>query len=71
VEKPEVILRVSVDGQGRAQTLEVVSGDEKKVSAALAAAKHWAFQPCSEGAECEHTLKFTDYGGASMVKVIE
>lgn len=71
VEKPEIIIRVSVDGQGRAQTFEVVRGDEKKVSAALAAAKRWAFQPCSGGGDCEHLLKFTDYGGASVVRMVE
>jgi hypothetical protein len=66
--KPEVIIRVSVDREGRPQTLLVLQGDQKKVSAALAAAKRWSFQPCS--ADCEHLLKFTDYGGASVVQMI-
>lgn len=66
--KPEVIIRVSVDREGRPQAFDVLQGDQKKVSAALAAAKRWSFQPCS--ADCEHLLKFTDYGGASIVQMI-
>jgi hypothetical protein len=69
--KPEVMIRVSVDGEGRAQGFQVVSGDQKKTAAALAAAKRWSFQPCASSAECEHLLKFTDYGGASRVQMID
>ncbi len=69
--KPEVMIRVSVDGEGRAQAFQVVSGDQKKTAAALAAAKRWSFQPCASSAECEHLLKFTDYGGASRVQMID
>lgn len=69
--KPEVMIRVSVDGEGRAQEFHVLSGDQTKVAAALNAARHWSFQPCSSSDECEHLLKYTDYGDASVVKIID
>lgn len=69
--KPEVIVSVSVDSQGRPQTLHVVRGDGKKISAALTAARRWSFQPCSDSAGCEHLLKFTDHGEASTMQMIE
>jgi outer membrane biosynthesis protein TonB len=69
--KPEVMIRVGVDRQGRAHTFNIVQGDRKKVPAALAAARRWSFQPCSGSAECEHLLKFTDYGDASVVQIID
>jgi hypothetical protein len=69
--KPEVIVRVSVDGEGQAQTFQILQGDRKKIPAALAAAKRWHFQPCSDSAACEHSLKITDYGDASSVQMID
>ncbi len=69
--KPEVMIRVSVDSEGRAQAFQVLRGDRKKISAALAAAKRWSFQPCSGSVDCEHLLKFTDYGDASIVHMID
>jgi hypothetical protein len=69
--KPEVMIRVSVDSAGRAQSFQILSGDHTKTSAALNAAKHWPFQPCSTSAVCEHTLKFTEYGDSSSVKMID
>jgi hypothetical protein len=69
--KPEVVIRVSVDRQGRAQAFHVLRGNEKKKSAALNAAKHWSFEPCPGSTDCEHLLKFTDYGDASVVQMIE
>lgn len=71
LEKPEVMIRVSVDHQGRAQAFQVLQGDRKKRSAALAAARRWSFQPCSGSVDCEHLLKFTDYGDASFVQMID
>jgi len=65
--KPEVIIRVSVDSEGRATAFQILRGDQKKSSAALAAARHWSFQPCSSSADCEHLLKYTDYGDASSI----
>jgi hypothetical protein len=65
--KPEVIIRVSVDSEGRATAFQILRGDQKKSSAALAAARHWSFQPCPASADCEHLLKFTDYGDASSI----
>lgn len=69
--KPEVVISVSVDRDGRAQAFHVLRGDQKKISAALHAAKRWSFQPCSGAEDCEHLLKFTDYGDASIVQVID
>lgn len=69
--KPEVMIRVSVDNEGRVQALHILRGDQKTKSAALYAAKHWHFQPCSDSAGCEHLLKFTDYGDASSVQIID
>jgi hypothetical protein len=70
-EKPEVILRVSVDREGRSQEVQFLRGDQKKRLAALNAARHWFFQPCSGAADCEHLLKFTDHGDVSTVQVID
>ena len=70
-EKPEVIIRVSVDQQGRAGTFRIVQGDREKIPAALHAARLWHFQPCSGSGSCEHLLKFTDYGDASLVRMID
>jgi hypothetical protein len=60
-----------VDSEGLAQEFHVVRGDRKKKSAALNAARHWCFQPCSGSAGCEHLLKFTDYGDASILRMID
>ena len=70
-EKPGVMIRVSVDQQGRAGTFRIMQGDRTKIPAALRAARLWHFQPCSGSATCEHLLKFTDYGDASLVQVID
>ena len=70
-EKPEVMIRVSVDREGRAQAFQILRGDQKKIPAALAAAKHLSYQPCSGNADCEHVLKFTDYGDTSIVQRID
>jgi len=69
--KQEVVISVSVDRDGRAMAFRVLRGDQKKVSAALHAAKRWSFQPCSGAEDCEHLLKFTDYGDASIVQMID
>ena len=69
--KPEVMIRVSVDREGRALAFHVLRGDQKKISAALNAARRWSFQPCFGSADCEHLLKFTDYGDASIVQMID
>ena len=71
LEKTEVILRVTVDGAGRAQSFQIMRGDRKKKSEALHAARLWNFQPCPGSAGCEHMLKFTDYGDASTVQSID
>ena len=68
---PEVIMSVSVDSQGRAQAFQILQGNQKKGSAALNAARQLSFQPCSSSADCEHRLKFTDYGDASIVQKID
>jgi hypothetical protein len=70
-QKLEVIIRVSVDRQGRGQAFNVVQGDEQKIAAAMKAARRWSFKPCASEADCEHLLKFTDYGDASFVQVID
>jgi outer membrane biosynthesis protein TonB len=69
--KPEVMIRVSVDREGRALAFKIVRGDRKKISAALDAARRWSFQPCPGSADCEHVLKVTDYGDATSVQIIE
>ena len=69
--RPEVMIRVSVDTEGRVQSFHVLRGDQRRRSAALNAAKHWSFQPCSNSADCEHLLKFTDYGDVSMLRMID
>jgi hypothetical protein len=69
--KSEVMIRVSVDHEGQAQTFHILQGNRKKMSVALNAAKHWHFQPCSSSAGCEHLLKFTDYGDASILQMID
>jgi hypothetical protein len=68
---PEVMIRVSVDTQGRAQAFQILQGDHKQTSAALSAARQLSFRPCSSSADCEHLLKFTDYGDASIVQSID
>jgi hypothetical protein len=68
--KPEVIVRVRVDGGGRAHAFQIVRG-KQDISAALAAVKRWPFQPCAVGAGCKHLLKFTNYGDASVIQVID
>ena len=70
-EKLEVLIRVSVDGSGQAQNFEVLSGNQTRESAALKAARLLRFQPCTTSEACEHMLKFTDYGDASVVKMID
>jgi hypothetical protein len=67
----EVMIRVSVDRHGRAQQVEILRGDPKKTSAALNAARRFAFEPCHGSFDCDHLLKFTDYGDASIVQKID
>jgi outer membrane biosynthesis protein TonB len=69
--KSEVMIRVSVDRKGQPHAFQIVRGDRKKISAALDAAKRWSFQPCPGSADCEHLMKFTDYGDASSVQIID
>jgi hypothetical protein len=66
---PDVIIRVSADPEGRPHAFRVLRGDRSKIPAALAAARHWSFQPSTEG--CDHLLTFTDRGDASIVQMIE
>ena len=68
--KPEVLIRVSVDSQGRASAFQILQGNQNKKSAALNAAKRWSFQPCSGSVDCQHLLKFTDHGDASVVQML-
>jgi hypothetical protein len=67
----EVTIRVTVDRDGRSQDFQVLRGDRKKVSAALHAAKRFSFQPCASSTDCDHLLKFIDYGDASLVQRID
>ena len=67
----EVMIRVSVDRQGRTQEVEILQGHSKKTSAALHAARRFAFEPCNRSFDCDHLLKFTDYGDASIVQKID
>jgi hypothetical protein len=68
----EVTIRVTVDSGGRAQDFQILSGNRTEVSAALQAAKHFSFQPCaSSAADCDHLLKFIDFGNASLVQRID
>jgi TonB family protein len=69
--KSEVMIRVRVDSQGRPQAFRILRGNQSRSSAALDAARHWSFQPCSHTDDCEHVLKFTDYGDASSVQMID
>jgi TonB family protein len=69
--KPEVMIRVRVDSQGRPQAFRIMRGNQSRSSAALNAARRWPFQPCAHGGDCEHLLKFTDYGDASSVQIID
>jgi len=71
LERPEVIIRVSVDRNGRPQAIHALKGDQKMIPAARAAASRWTFQPCSRSSDCQHLLKFTDYGDASALEVID
>jgi hypothetical protein len=66
---PDVIIQVSADAKGRPQEFRILRGEQKKIPAALAAARHWSFPPSSAG--CEHLLTFTDHGDASIVQMIE
>jgi len=68
---PEVMIRVSVDSDGHAQAFQVLQGDRNKIPSALDAARRFSFQPCDISADCDHLLKFTDYGDASMVQRID
>jgi hypothetical protein len=65
----EVLIRVSVDAAGQAQSFQVLQGGHEHK--ALAAARLWNFKPCSGGQGCEQVLKFTDYGDSSRVQRIE
>jgi hypothetical protein len=67
----EVVILVSVDGEGHAQDIRVLRGDPKKTSAALSVAKHFYFGPCGGSSNCDHLLKFTEHGDASIVQRIE
>ena len=67
----EVILRASIDTEGRSQSLQVLRGDRRLIPTALEAAKRWHFQPCSRTAGCEQLLKFMDYGDASSMQLID
>jgi hypothetical protein len=67
----EVTIRVTVDREGRAQEFQFLQGDPKRVSAALHAAKRFSFQPCADSADCDHLLKFIDFGDASLVQRID
>lgn len=65
------MIRVSVDSQGHTQEVEILQGHSKKTAAALTAARRFAFEPCNRSFDCDHLLKFTDYGDASIVQKIE
>lgn len=65
------MIRVSVDHQGHALAFNIVQGDKAKAPAALAAAKRWAFQPCSGDAGCDHTLKYTARGNTSSLQMVD
>jgi hypothetical protein len=67
----EVRIRVSVNHQGRAERFEVLQGDRMRIAAALIAAQAWHFLPCSSAEVCEHTLRITNYGDASIVQMID
>lgn len=69
--KPEVTIRVSVDSAGKAESWSVMQGDKSRTPAALAAAKHWRFQPCPNPEGCEHLLKFTEHGDVSVLQMID
>jgi hypothetical protein len=69
--KREMIVRVGVDREGRARAVHILRGDQKKMSAVLETARHWSFQPCSRTADCKHLLRFTDYGDAYIVQMID
>jgi len=68
--KQGVMIRVTVDGEGRASTFHILQGDQKSIAPALAVARHWHFQPCADSAECEHLLRYTDHGDASTLQAI-
>jgi hypothetical protein len=69
--KPEVMIRVHVDSEGRAQAIQLLHGSRTRLSAALHAARRFSFEPCASSADCDHLLIFTDYGDASIVQRIE
>jgi len=66
----DVMIRVSVDRQGHAREVEILQGS-KKTSAALSAARRFAFEPCDRAFDCDHLLKFTDFGDAFIVQKID
>jgi len=67
----EVMIRVSVNHEGRAERFEVLQGDRNRIAAALIAAQAWHFQPCSSADVCEHRLRITNYEDASIVQMID
>jgi hypothetical protein len=67
----EVIIRAAIDSEGRSQSFEVLRGNQHLVALALQAAKRWRFQPCSRVEGCEQLLKFTDYGDASSLQIVD
>ncbi len=67
----EVLIRVSVDAAGHAQSFHILRGEQEQVWAALKAARLWNFKPCAGGEACDQVLKFTDYGDSSRVQRIE
>ena len=69
--KREVMIRVSVNHDGRAERFEVLQGDRERIAAALIAAQAWHFQPCSSADICEHRLRITNYEDASIVQMID
>jgi hypothetical protein len=70
-EHPMVMVRVTVDSHGQALGFQLLRGNKKKISAAMAAAKRWPYQPCSGSSECAHLMRFTYFGNASVVTMVE
>lgn len=65
----EIVIRASIDNEGRGYAFEVLRGDQNLTSVALGVARQWRFQPCSRAEGCEQLLKYTDYGGATSMRV--
>jgi hypothetical protein len=65
------MIRVTVDRQGHPHEVQIMRGKSKKTSAALNAARRFAFEPCNRSNDCDHLLKFTDYGDASILQKID